>query len=247
MNFDVIKSKFSPDWWLKLEPFFVNGGFDNIAQTLNYQKNQGFEVTPKFDDVFRAFKECPYGKLKVVIMGQDPYYQAIKDNYGRLINYVADGLAFSGRYQPLDCPASLKLMINAIEREVYDGFAIPFNEEYTNPDLTRWAKQGVLLINCALTTLVGKTEQHMNLWAPFLRYVFNTLRNDNSGIIYILLGKHAKQWKVLINPVRNHILTASHPASALHSERNVWDSEGVFLNANKFLEQMNGPESKIIW
>jgi uracil-DNA glycosylase len=234
---EKIKSCFEEGWWQKMSPFFINGGFDNIAQTLNTQKNQGFEVTPKFDDVFRAFKECPYNKLKVVILGQDPYYQ----------KGVADGLAFSGRYHLLSCPTSLKLMINAIEREVYDGFAIPFNEEYTNPDLTRWASQGVLLINCALTTLVGKTEQHMDLWAPFLRHLFNTLRNDNTGIIYILLGKHARQWRVLINPIRNHILTATHPASAAHSERNVWDSEGVFLKTNMLLEQMNGPEAKIIW
>jgi len=234
---EKLKSCFEEGWWQKLSPFFVNGGFDNIARTLNAQKNTGLEVTPGFDKVFRAFKECPYDKLKVVMMGQDPYYQ----------KGVADGLAFSAKNHVFDPPASFKLMSNAIEREVYDGFAIGYNEEYAYADLTRWANQGVLLINCALTTIVGKTQQHMDLWAPFMRHLFNTLRNDNTGIIYILLGKDAKQWKVLINPVRNHLFTVTHPASVAYTGRNVWDSEGVFLNTNKLLEQMNGPEAKILW
>lgn len=240
-----LKDHFEEGWWQKLAPFFDKGGFNPIAATLAAQKKAGNIITPKFDDVFRAFRECPYDKLKVVIMGQDPYYQVYQNKHHT--HYVADGLAFSGRYDLLDCPASLNLMINAIEREVYDGFAIPYNEEYTNPDLTRWAKQGVLLINCALTTLAGLTEQHFDIWAPFHRHLFNTLRNDNTGIIYIFLGKHAKQWQVLVNRNRNHVFHVMHPAAVKHTGRNVWDSEGVFLKTNQLLEQMNGPEAKILW
>lgn len=240
-----LEKHFEEGWWRKLSPFFDKGGFKPIAATLNAQKKAGNIVTPQFDDVFRAFRECPYDKLKVVMMGQDPYYQVYKNKNNT--HYVADGLAFSGRYDLFDPPASFVLMRDAIEREVYGGFAIGYNEEYAYPDLTRWANQGVLLINCALTTLAGLTEQHFDIWAPFLRHVFNTLRNDNSGLIFIFLGKHAKQWQVLVNRNRNHVFHVIHPAAVRHTGRNVWDSEGVFLKTNELLEQANGPEAKILW
>jgi|ERR1700749_2437223 len=240
-----LKDHFEEGWWQKLSPFFDNGGFKPIATTLAAQKKAGDIITPKFDDVFRAFKECPYSKLKVVMMGQDPYYQVYKNKTST--HHVADGLAFSARYDLLDPPASFQLISSAIEREVYGGFGIGYNEEYMNPDLTRWANQGVLLINCALTTKAGLTQQHMDIWAPFMRYLFNMLRNDNSGLIYIFLGKDAKQWQVLVNRNRNHAFHVIHPAAVKHTGRNVWDSEGVFLKTNELLEQANGPEAKILW
>jgi uracil DNA glycosylase len=138
-------------------------------------------------------------------------------------------------------------MIDALEKEVYDGFAIGFNEDYLNPNLERWARQGILLINSALSTIVGKTNQHQELWAPFISYVFQVLRKYNTGIIYILLGSEAKKWRPAIDEKNNYVLTVSHPASVKYKDKNVWDSEGIFLKTNQILEQNNGPEAKIIW
>jgi uracil-DNA glycosylase len=232
----ALHNQFEKGWWNKLAPFLTSKYFHKIATTLKTE-SETRNITPSFDDTFRAFRECPYDKLKVVILGMDPYPTAGN----------ADGLAFSARYKPLDCPKSLKHMIDAIEREVYGGFAIGFNEEYMNPDLTRWANQGVLLLNAALSTVVGKSGEHLDLWAPFTSFVLNTLSRDNSGIIYILLGRDAKAYKTLINAKSNHILTASHPSSINFSGLKQWDSEGVFLKTNELLEASNGPEAKILW
>jgi uracil-DNA glycosylase len=232
----ALKDKFEEGWWNKLSPFLCSPAF---IRTGNYIKELATKraVTPLFDDTFRAFKECPYNKLKVVILGLDPYPQ----------EKVADGLAFSARNNLLNPPKSLVHIIDAIEREVYGGFAIGYNENYAYPDLTRWANQGVLLLNQALTTYVGETGAHLDLWAPFIRNVFKVLRENNTGLIYILLGSKAKQWKVAIDGKNNYILTASHPASAAYSGRKYWDSEGIFLTTNELLEQHNGPEAKILW
>jgi uracil-DNA glycosylase len=233
----AIEKHFEEGWYKKLSPFLMSNDFKMIGKYLKSLHDRGYTITPNFDDMFRAFKECPYEKLKVVILGQDPYPQ----------KGVADGIAFSARNHLFDPPASFKLMINAIEKEVYGGFAIGFNEEYAYPDLTRWANQGVLLVNTALSTIVGKSNEHSNIWTPFIANLLQVLRDDNQGLVYILLGSEAKKWKHFINTKSNHILCASHPASVTYSGKNVWDSEGVFLKTNELLEQMNGPEAKILW
>lgn len=233
----AIDKHFEEGWWNKLSPFLMSNEFLKIGKHLKHLTNLGYNITPSFDDMFRAFKECPYKDLKVVILGQDPYPQ----------KGVADGIAFSARNHLLDPPASFKLMVNAIEKEVYGGFAIGFNEEYATADLVRWCKQGVLLVNTALSTIVGETNKHGELWTPFIAYLLQTLRDDNQGLVYILLGTEAKKWKHFINTKSNHLLTASHPASVTYNGKGVWDSEGIFLKTNELLEQMNGKEAKILW
>jgi uracil-DNA glycosylase len=228
-----LEKRFEPGWWHLLAPFFFapSGGytpeFSTISHSLVDWVTTGKNITPKFEDTFRAFKECPYHKLKVVLLGLDPYPS----------KGIADGLAFSAKDHSLDPPKSLLHMINAIEKDVYGGFAIGFNEEYTNTDLTRWAKQGVLLLNTALSTTIGATGAHLEMWAPFTRFVFKQLRENNSGVIYILLGGKAKQWAAAIDKDKNYILTASHPASVCYNGKKEWDCEGVFSGANAILEE----------
>jgi len=116
-----------------------------------------------------------------------------------------------------------------------------------NPDLTRWARQGVLLLNSALSTHVGKTGVHLNLWHPFIHYVFTMLAQYNTGIIFILLGANAKLWKPVINQKSNYILEASHPASASYRGLEEWDCNKVFSKTNSILESNQGFNEKILW
>lgn len=231
-----LKEQFDEGWWLKLSPFLTSEAFERIGKMLTLQSRIA-SITPRFNDTFRAFKECPYKDLKVVILGLDPYPT----------EGVADGIAFSARNHPLNPPKSLEFIINSLERDVYGGFAIGHNEEFYNPDLTRWANQGVLMLNCALSTIVGKTGAHLELWSPFIKEVFRVLRENNTGLVYILLGAQAKMWITDINTKTNTVLTASHPNSCTYQNVKEWNCNRVFSLTNKILEEANGADAKILW
>jgi uracil-DNA glycosylase len=228
--------QFEEGWWLKLSPFLTSDKFKKIGAFLGTEIVKGKSITPLFDDTFRAFKECPFSKVKVVIVGLDPY-----PGKG-----IADGLAFSARNNQGNPPKSLDFMLRAMEQDVYGGFGIGFNEQYNNSDLTRWANQGVLLMNTALSTVVGEVGAHLEAWQPFTSEVFKALR-AHTGLVYILLGGKARQWKVAINQYTNYILEASHPSSCNYNGLKDWDCSEVFSKANKLIEDMNGDNSKIIW
>lgn len=229
-----LEKRFDPGWWLKLSPFFLSGQFRKIGDAM-MECAETQSITPKFDETFRAFSECPYKDLKVVLLGLDPYPG--KD--------VADGLAFSARNHQLDPPKSLKYILDAIEKDVYGGFGIGFNEDYLNTDLSRWANQGILLINTALSTVVGKTGEHLEIWAPFTQYVFRILREFNTGIVFILLGAKAKQWAAAINKSTNYVLTASHPSHCSYAGLKEWDCNHVFSQTNEILKKNN--KTEILW
>lgn len=197
-------------WGDKLKTFIMSEDFDNILKQLLREAQQGNRFTPVVKQLFRAFEECPYNDLKVVMMGQDPYPH---------IN-VADGIAFScsntGKIE-----ASLKFMYKELEDTVYkDGFT-------WDPDLKRWSNQGILMLNCALTTSIGKVGSHYKLWQPFLAFVFDTLMYNNPGLVYVFLGKKAQEWAESV-PDNNFKIFASHPASAAHGNLERWDSGDMF-------------------
>lgn len=216
-------------WAAKLKSFVYSSDFDKILQTLYDEREAGKRFTPPLKQVFRAFEECPVGDLKVVMIGQDPYpYLG-----------VADGIAFScgntGKLQP-----SLDQMFRAISRTVY-----PEQIVHQDPDLTRWANQGVLMLNKALTCQVDKVGSHYDIWHDFIMYVIDMLSLTNSGLIFCLLGQKAQELESSISQ-SHYILKASHPASASYSKTD-WDCNNLFNEANRIIEQNNGPQFKITW
>jgi len=237
-----LQQRFNEGWWQKLSPFFASKAFAGIKETLKNEIMLGKRITPNFDDTYRAFKECPYDKLKVVILGLDPY-PGVNATIDRQL--IADGIAFSARYNLIDPPVSLRYIFSAIEKDCYGGFGIGFNEEYEHPDLTRWANQGVLCINQALSTVVGKTGEHLLLWKPFIKYVFQVLAQYNTGLVFILLGSKAKEWRGFINEGANYVLTATHPASCAYKGLKEWDCNKVFSQCNEILEKDG--QTKILW
>jgi uracil-DNA glycosylase len=234
---ESLRKQFDKGWWLKLQPFLMSEHFRKIGKQLKTEAAEGKQITPVFDDTFRAFKECPYKNVKVVLLGLDPY-----PGKG-----IADGLSFSSRTSKLNPPKSLDYMIGAIEKTCYGGFGIGYNEDYANTDLTRWAKQGVLLINTALSTHVGKTGVHLELWNPFIRYVFHVLRQYNTGLVYIFLGAKAKEWKAAVDTKANYCLEAVHPAYCAYKGLKEWDCNDVFMETNLILEGIHGEDAKILW
>jgi uracil-DNA glycosylase len=234
INLEEIKCKLiekliSSGWSTKLRGFMQSSDFDQILETLYQQREQGKRFTPPLKHVFRAFEECPEKDLKVIIIGQDPYPHM----------NVADGMAFScgltGRPQP-----SLKFIFQEVERTVYQDWPT-----YQDPDLKRWANQGVLLINTALTCEIDKVGSHYNIWNDFIMYLLDMLNLTKSGLIFILLGAKAQELEAVLG--QNHyVLKASHPASAAYNGGK-WDCNDVFNKANEILKQQNEPGLFINW
>jgi uracil-DNA glycosylase len=224
----LIKKLEGTGWDLKLRSFIKSADFENILRVLHEQREEGKRFTPPLKYVFRAFEECPLNTLKVVIIGQDPY-----PHMG-----VADGIAFScsliGKPQP-----SLRYIFNGLNETIYkDG-------REQNPDLKRWANQGVLMLNTALTCQIDKIGSHFAIWESFVAYLLDMLSLTNSGIIFILLGAKAHELEPLLGD-NHHILKASHPASAVYSGGK-WNCNDVFNKANEIIEKNNGEQFKINW
>lgn len=228
---DKLIEKLRPNGWAdKLKGFVQSSDFDELIQKLIDAKDSGKRFTPPLKHVFRAFEECPFNDIRVVIIGQDPYPQ---------LN-VADGLAFSCSLTGVEQP-SLQYIFEAIQKTVYPD-SIGLQQD---PDLKRWADQGVLLLNSALTTEVGKPATQYDIWYPFLVYVLDQINAWSGSTIFILMGKKAHEFEDLLG-TQHHIFKISHPASAAYNGK-VWDSQDVFNKVNQLLTERNGKEFQIKW
>jgi uracil-DNA glycosylase len=221
-------AKLEPSGWGRIfKSFIFSSEFTDILTKLYELSVNDKRFTPTLKQVFRAFEECPYDDLKVVFIGQDPYPQL----------GVADGISFScgntNKVQP-----SLRYIFEEIERTVYQEFP-----SHQDPDLTRWSKQGILMLNTALTVEVGKIGSHYDIWKPFTAYLLDWLNNYNTGLIYVYMGKKAEEWSELTND-NNYKFTVKHPASAAYNGSK-WDSNDIFNKISKLVEENNG--QKITW
>ena len=156
-------------------------------------------ICPAQSDVFKAFKVCPYDNLKVVMLGQDPYPQ----------KGVATGILFGNKEGTRDKDLSPSLQII---KEAAINFEIPHNCIIFDPTLESWAKQGILMINSALTVEMNKIGSHVMLWRPFIASLLKKLSENDTGIIYVLFGKQAQTFKPYINKQFNTVLEENHPA-----------------------------------
>lgn len=234
INLEEIKckliEKLQPSGWAhKLRGFIQSSDFDKILDTLYKMREDGKRFTPPLKYVFRAFEECPHDKLKVIMIGQDPY-----PHFG-----VADGLAFSCSLTQKPQP-SLKNIFGAVELTVYEEFPT-----HQDPDLTRWANQGVLLLNSALTCQVDKVGSHYSIWQEFIAYTMDMLNFTDSGLIFVLMGKQAQELEGMIGD-HHHIIKVSHPASAAYT-KTTWDCGNMFNEINKIIKGQYGPTFKINW
>ena len=218
-------------WGDKLKTFIMSEDFDRILKFLLSEAQQGKRFTPVMKQLFRAFEECPYKDLMVVTISQDPYPQ-MRDGVP-----VSDGIPFSCSNTGV-VEASLRYMFKEVEETVYkDGYT-------WDPNLARWSNQGVLMLNCALTTTLGKTGQHYKIWEPFMTFIFDMLTRNNPNLVYVFLGKKAAEWSDSI-PDNNHKIFASHPASAAYADAERWNSDDAFNKVNEYLQKAYN--CKIVW
>ena len=152
-------------------------------------------VYPPAKNIFRAFDLCPFEKTKVVVLGQDPYHG----------QHQANGLCFAVN-DGIELPPSLKNIYKEIERDL--GI-MPLE----SGDLSRWARQGVLLLNSVLTVLANTPTSHKGLgWEAFTDRVIQTLNDRKKNIVYLLWGKYAQSKGEVINRSENLVLESGHPS-----------------------------------
>lgn len=221
-----LREMFEEGWYKVLESHLESIAFRKIGFTLKELAAKRVLIAPKFVDTFRAFKECPWDKLHTVLLGQDSY-PGIADEK----NFVADGLAFSSRYST-KCPKSLNNIFHAVDADIFNGAAEHLGDTH---DLSYWANQGILLINCALSLPIKeRSGAHIELWRPFITYVLKTINERKDSIAFGLFGKHAQAYRPLLTNQTFGIYTCEHPAAVEHRGTGKWNHEEIFKRIDAF-------------
>ena len=187
--------KIEQSWKEALHDEFSKPYFAELAGFLHREKAAGKVIYPPGPAIFRAFELTPADKVKVVILGQDPYHGAGQ----------AMGLSFSVP-DNIQAPPSLK----NIFKEIEDDLGIRMSGK---PNLEKWARQGVLLLNASLTVQAGMPNSHSKIgWTEFTDAVISWLSVHRSGIVFLLWGNYARAKKSLIDTSRHFVLEAAHPS-----------------------------------
>lgn len=186
--------KIDPTWKMALEPEFLKPYWKELTMNIRDQYHIK-TVYPAAANIFRAFDLCPLDFVKVVIVGQDPYHGAGQ----------ANGLSFSVN-EEIQLPPSLQNIFKEIQGDLQIT-PLP------SGDLTRWATQGVLMLNSVLTVQAGQPASHGGIgWEQFTDAVIQTLNAKRTHIVYLLWGKYAQSKGAVINRQQNLVLTSGHPS-----------------------------------
>lgn len=223
------------DWYKLLYPFLKTEKFGRIVNTIRLEKEKGIKIFPKSSEIFRCFNETPLKSLRVVLCGADPYPQANSQGIPD-----ACGLSFMVERDRL-LPKSLQFIHKAIEQDVYNG--LDLHNERTG-DMLYLCRQGVLLLNSALTIQSMKSDSHAELWREFMEYTIDSLQAMTKSLIFIMWGKRAQSFERLINPLIHYTLKSSHPASAAYTN-NIWQTDN-FSKCNNII-RVNNLGEEIKW
>lgn len=225
-------------WAAKLKPIFDDGTLGHIHQTLKDLSTEGRKIAPLSRDVYRVFRILPPEKVKCVILGLSPYHTIVNDK--GVDKMVADGIPMScGNHSEYKAPTLVNLY-KAWEKEFEPGVKIKCERPQS---LEYLVEQGVLLLNAAFTTEIGKPKNHLSLWQPFTRYLFDMVIGI-MGVPVVFLGEEAKRFGRYLAPFQ-WTFELSHPASVSYRGSDEWDSENVFTRLNKVLYDMN--KETICW
>ena len=181
---EILKNEFT-------KPYFLE-----VVTHLKMERTAGKIIYPPGSLIFNAFNQTPFSKVKVVILGQDPYH-----NPGQ-----AHGLSFSVP-NGIKPPPSLM----NIYKEIQQDINIPMPAAYGN--LTKWAAQGVLLLNAILTVRANEPASHSKIgWMDFTDTVIKKISDEKKGVVFLLWGKFAQEKQMLIDETKHFVLKAAHPS-----------------------------------
>ena len=217
--------KISESWKNLLQEEFNKPYFEELTRFVKSEYSAG-QVFPAGRNIFRAFDKCPFDKLKVVIIGQDPYH-----GVGQ-----ANGLCFS-----VDDGVQYPPSLQNIFKEIHDDIGSPIP---SSGNLDRWAEQGVLLLNAVLTVRAHQAASHAGRgWEQFTDAVVRTIAQRKEGVGYMLWGNYAQLKGQIADPERNLILKSVHP-SPLSVYRGFFGCKH-FSKANDYLIQQG--KEPIVW
>lgn len=217
----TLEERVGVSWAAQLKEFWDKPELKHIAKTISDERNAKKEIYPPQELVFRAFRETPFNTVKVVFLGQDPY----NDIPGQ-----ATGLAMDcGKYPS----ATIKKILEVYDKE----YPNHFNTDLMDGKLLRWAHQGVLLLNAALTVEKKQPGGHIDTWKPFTHFVLNRLMYDMSPKVFVALGTFAQDTIGQVFPP-HHLLKYEHPAAAAYENRS-WKGDGMFKEINRILRFHN--------
>ena len=207
------------DWDNKLSVIWNSEGFHRFMSIINHEYETKTIYPPK-EDIFAALKNTPFKDTKVVIVGQDPYHGEGE----------AMGLSFSV-HEGIKLPPSLK----NIYQELKDDLGY---EPVKSGDLTKWTKEGVLLLNATLTVVKDTANSHAKLgWDKFTDYVIKVLNEKEEPVVFILWGNFAKTKKEFITNPKHLVIESAHPSP--FSARNGFFGSKPFSRTNEFLKKNN--------
>ena len=215
---DPSKVQIESSWKKILWKEFEDPYFDGIKACLKEDKKNGKRIYPPGSLIFNAFNLTPFNKVKVVIIGQDPYHGPVE----------AMGLCFSVP-KGIRIPPSLR----NIYKEIKSDCNINMPE---HGDLTSWADQGVFLLNAMLSVQHKSPGSHKNIgWQKFTDAVIKAISENKEGVIFLLWGRFAQGKRTLIDETRHYVLEAAHPSPLA---RNAFMGCGHFSKTNEILKSM---------
>ena len=222
----MAKVEIEASWKAQLQGEFEKSYFEQLTTAVRQEYAQG-PCYPPGRLIFNAFNLCPFDRVKVVIVGQDPYHEPGQ----------AHGLSFSVQ-DGVPFPPSLQNIFKEIQNDL--GTPIP-----PTGNLTRWAEQGVLLLNATLTVRAHQANSHSALgWQKFTDATLQALAMQRQHIVYMLWGGYARSKSYMIDKQKNLVLESVHP-SPLSANRGGWFGQHQFSRCNEYLKQ-NGIEP-IVW
>ncbi len=217
--------KIEPGWKQELAAEWEAPYFQTLTQFVA-GRYRNATIYPPGSKIFAAFDSCPFDDVKVVILGQDPYHGPGQ----------ANGLCFSVN-PGIDIPPSLQNIFKEIHADT--GAPIP-----ADGDLTRWARQGVMLLNATLTVEAHQAGSHQGKgWETFTDHAIEALSRDRDNLVFILWGSYAKSKAPLIDKSRHLVLTSPHP-SPLSAHRGFFGNHHFSL-ANDYLSRHG--KTPVMW
>lgn len=223
---EFLRNSFGESWYDVLKDHLHSDYFYALGSKINEEESK-YILYPSKENRFRAFRETPFNLLTSIIIAQDPYATAS----------AADGLCFSNSLVDKASPS-----LNNIFKELYEDIEEPSLDK----DLSNWAKQGILMLNTALTVREGQPNSHKELWAIFTSTVIQTISEYKNDIVWMMWGNQAQYYKRIISNKTHGFVCTSHPSplGAYHGDVPFIGSR-CFSKFNNELRKRNKPE--IIW
>jgi uracil-DNA glycosylase len=229
-----MKNKFGSEWYDLLRNYLSSKEFSKISDTLLAEYKKKTKIIPEYKSplFFKIFKDLQPSKIKVVILGQDPYHDK-----GTYTGYAFDNANSS------KLSASLRNILKEVER-CYPENHNKIDYGYLDPwDLSRWVEQGVFLVNTALSVVEKTPGVHMGLWRPFTINWIKELSNNRDDIIWLLWGKQAQGYEKYISNSTHRVIKSGHPSPL--NRNNPFIGSNCFVECNEDLVARNKKE--IIW